>query len=348
MVCPASRQPRLDGGVEVGFGDPHRAGDRELGHRLGRLDDIDNVRGEAEAVAHVGHRDDDAAPRGRVEDHAHGILAIPDAQGMDLDARAGVRQRGAHLEHVGAQDHLGALDEVVGVVLHERGAAGQPLPHDLRGAHENRSLPVPLGAEAIAGLGQALHGQAGELTEPAEVLEVGREGLRPALLEEGTQRNLLAGGVAQRFRAIPTGGQLGGHVVALAVFGHEGIDGPLVHGINDGHEVVDRPRVDRDAEATLSLGLVTLRDCHVAHVVAEAHDAQLVGRRETTGRAHPVGDAATRVLLRGMTDHGGASQAQARQDVRVFAVPVRRLVQVHEVHVDAVPRNFDIGLGRQV
>ena len=49
-----------------------------------------------------------------------------------------------------------------------------------------------------------------------------------------------------------------------------------------------------------------------------------------------------------MTDHGGTSQAQARQDVRVFAVPVRRLVQVHEVHVDAVPRNFDIGLGRQV
>ena len=49
-----------------------------------------------------------------------------------------------------------------------------------------------------------------------------------------------------------------------------------------------------------------------------------------------------------MTDHGGASQAQAREDVRVFAVTVRRLVQVHEVHVDAVPGDLDIGLGRQV
>ena len=49
-----------------------------------------------------------------------------------------------------------------------------------------------------------------------------------------------------------------------------------------------------------------------------------------------------------MTDDRGAGQAQAREDVRVFAVPVRRLVQVHEVHVDAVPGDLDIGLGRQV
>ena len=49
-----------------------------------------------------------------------------------------------------------------------------------------------------------------------------------------------------------------------------------------------------------------------------------------------------------MTDDRGASQAQAREDVGVFAVTVRRLVQVHEVHVDAVPGDLDIGLGRQV
>ena len=49
-----------------------------------------------------------------------------------------------------------------------------------------------------------------------------------------------------------------------------------------------------------------------------------------------------------MTDDGRASQAQARQDVGVFAVTVRRLVQVHEVHVDAVPGDLDIGLGCQV
>ena len=153
VVRPACRQPRLDGSVEVGLRDPHRAGDGELGHRLGRLDNIDNVHGEAEAVAHVGHGDNDGASRGRVEDHADRILAIPDTQGVNLDARTGVRQRGAHLEHVSAQDHLLTLNKVVGVVLHERGATGQPLPHDLRGAHEDRGLPVPLGAEAIADLG---------------------------------------------------------------------------------------------------------------------------------------------------------------------------------------------------
>ena len=49
-----------------------------------------------------------------------------------------------------------------------------------------------------------------------------------------------------------------------------------------------------------------------------------------------------------MTDDRGASQAQAREDVGVFAVTVRRLVQVHEVHVDALPGDLDISLGRQV
>ena len=70
-----------------------------------------------------------------------------------------------------AEDPLGARDEVVGVVLHEARAAGQPRTHDVRDAHEDRGLPVALGAEAVALGHEPLHGEPGQLLERAEVLE---------------------------------------------------------------------------------------------------------------------------------------------------------------------------------
>ena len=65
--------------------------------------------------------------------------------------------------------------QVVGVVLHERRAAGQPGRHRLERAQQHRGLPVALAAEAVAVGHQPLHGEAGQLAQPAEVLEVGGE-----------------------------------------------------------------------------------------------------------------------------------------------------------------------------
>ena len=55
--------------------------------------------------------------------------------------------------------------EMVGVVLHEGGAAGQARRHHLQRAQQHRGLPVAFAAEAVAVGHQPLHGEAGQLAQ---------------------------------------------------------------------------------------------------------------------------------------------------------------------------------------
>ena len=158
------------------------------------------------------------------EDEADGVLAAADGEGVNLQAGAGGGEGGADLEHVRAEDALLSGGEVVGVVLHERGAAGQAGAHDLGGADEDGGLPVALGAEAVAVGHQPLHGEAGELAQAAEVLEAGGERAEPAGVEEGPQAELDRRAVPQRLVPLAAGEQLGRDVVAVGVLVDELVD----------------------------------------------------------------------------------------------------------------------------
>ena len=186
-----------------------------------------------------------------------------------------------------AEDELVAGREVVGVVLHEARAAGEPGAHDVGDAHEDRGLPVALGAEAVALGHEALHREARQLLQRAEVLERRGEGAEAALLEERAQAELDRGAVAQRLVAVAALAQLGHDLVELLVLGDERVDvGVGCRGHRLG-ELVDAPRVDLHAEAQLGLGLVALGDGDVAHVVAEAGELQAAGCREAGRGALP-------------------------------------------------------------
>ena len=66
-------------------------------------------------------------------------------------------------------------------------------------------LPVALGTEAVSVRHQSLNGESGELAQAAEVLEVGGEPAEAAVVEEGAQAGLDAGGVAKLGRSIAAG-----------------------------------------------------------------------------------------------------------------------------------------------
>ena len=86
-------------------------------------------------------------------------------------------------------------------------------------------LPVALGAEAVAVGHQALHGDPGQLAQPAEVLEVGREGVEPARPPGRTAGpTSMRGGVAQGLVPRAARGELGHDRVAGLVLGHDGVD----------------------------------------------------------------------------------------------------------------------------
>ena len=163
---------------KLGRGLPDRPGHGELRQRRVGRHDLDLVGDEPEPVAEVDEPDDETLARQGVEDEPDRVGAVADAERVDLAARRPGRDARADLEHVRTEDLRLAGTEVVGVVLHERGAAGLALAHDLQDPHERRGLPVALGAEAVAVGHEALHGDAGELSQSAEVLEVRREGGR--------------------------------------------------------------------------------------------------------------------------------------------------------------------------
>ncbi len=234
-----------------------------------------------------------------------------------------------------AQDGGAGAAEVVGVVLHEGDATGQALAHDLHQAHQQRRLPVALGAEAVAVGHEPLGADAGQLSQATEVLEGVHEGHRAVRGEEGAQAQLDAGRIAQRGTPLATGTQRRHHRVGLVVLGAEALHlgvGDLVH---DRHQLVDRVGVAGRAQARLHLDLVAVGVGHLAHVVAEADDPQPAGLVGARGGAHPGPDAGLHGGVLPVARDDLARQPQPRHEVGELAVPVGGLVEVHEVHVDA-------------
>ena len=109
---------------------------------------------------------------------------------------------------------------------------GSPAAIDLERAQQRRGLPVALAAEPVAVGHQPLYGQAGQLAQAAEVLEVGGEGAEAAVGEECAQAEFDAGGVAQRVVPLPAGAQLGPTSYSVAVLLDEFGDVLVLHGVD--------------------------------------------------------------------------------------------------------------------
>ena len=106
---------------------------------------------------------------------------------------------------------------VVRVVLHQRRPAGQPGAHDGGDPHEHRRLPVALGTEPVPVGHQALHGEPGQLTQRAEVLERGGERAEAAVLEELAEPDLDRRAVPQRIVSVGAGHEARHDVVEVEV-----------------------------------------------------------------------------------------------------------------------------------
>ena len=132
-------------------------------------------------------------------------------------------------------------------------------------------------------------------------------------------------------------------VLNLVVF-DDALDLIVLDGFVGCDELVDGPSVDGCAEHALGFGLVAFGDGHVAHVVAPTHDLHVVGSIPAGAGACPGADFFGNGRIGVVADHDLAVDAQTGQDVTELTVAVCGLVQVHEVHVDGFPRDFEVVL----
>jgi hypothetical protein len=137
-------------------------------------------------------------------------------------------------------------------------------------------------------------------------------------------------------------------VVRVPVLLDQTIDRGVGGALDPLDQLVDAVAVDRKAEPSLRLDLVALRHRDLAHVVAEPGDPETVRLVPAGCRASPGAEPGIHRWVLPMTDHGLATSPEAGLDERELAIPVSRLVEVHEVHVDVGPGQVAVVLRVQV
>src|SRR4051794_7603206 len=134
------------------------------------------------------------------------------------------------------------------------------------------------------------------------------------------------------------------HLVLIEVRLDELVDVAIGTGVDACRQIADTEGIDAETEASLGLDLVALGDGDLAHVVPEPSDP--AGRPVTSGARgpRPHADPLLDGAVRPMADHDGPFEPQPGSDVSEFAIAVRGLVEVHEIHVDRRPRDLLVEL----
>ena len=118
--------------------------------------------------------------------------------------------------------------------------------------------------------------------------------------------------------------------------------------IDLGDEIADAVAVNLEAEFDLGSDFIALGDGNITHVVAKAGKLGALPVVPGMGGTHPSGDAILDLGVGPVADHHFAAETEARVDEPGLAVSVGRLVQVHEIHVNGLPRQVAIELGVEV
>ena len=265
-----------------------------------------------------------------------------DTQRMYLDARLFRRNRRADLQHMRTERKLLARLKVVGIILHEGRSARDALAHLLHDVRQRGYLPVALAAVAVTLCHQVLRSNAGKLFHAPEILKGIGISAAAVLIQHFLNGDLLARLVADGFHII------GRELVILLIFLHQAVDFLLTYLIHHFNKIADCIGIHLPAELHLYFDLIAFGHRDLTHIIAKAHDLQLAAYGCAYCGTHPATDFFLYICIFPVSCNDLARQTHARCDEAVFAVAVRRLVQVHEIHVDAFVRNVAVELRCEV
>ena len=108
------------------------------------------------------------------------------------------------------------------------------------------------------------------------------------------------------------------------------------------HKLAHGPGIDLPAELDLCFDLIALCDGHLTHIVAEAHDLHVLRYRRTDRRLHPASQPCLHRLVPPVSRDHLARRTQPCANEAVLAVAVRRLIEIHKIHIDLFVRNLTV------
>ena len=164
------------------------------------------------------------------------------------------------------------------------------------------------------------------------------ESMEAALLKETFHPQLNARGVEHILPLITVDLRRRGQAIAAFILINQRADIPLADAVDHLNQIAHRPGIDRKAEFDLGGNFIAIGDRDFTHVVAETADFQMTGILLRNRLAHPGADALMGALILPVAGNHAVLLAHARADKAELAAAVRGLIQVHKVHIDAVPR----------
>ena len=114
------------------------------------------------------------------------------------------------------------------------------------------------------------------------------------------------------------------------------------------HKLAYRTVVHMVAKSLLCLHLVTVRNSHIVHLVAETEDKHILCISPSCAHPHPYGYPLQCVVILPMADNHLATDTHTGAYMAELTVTVSGLVQVHEIHVHSVPWNLLVVLGMEM
>ena len=206
----------------------------------------------------------------------------------------------------------------------------------------------PSRGETVAVRHQPLRRDAGQLGQTVQILKRRGEALEIPARQKCAQPDFDARGFADRFVSLAAFFQIAGDFVGRFVFLAQRVHFLFRGFVDELDQIADAVAVDGVTEFHLRGNLVAFGHGHFAHVVAEAAELRGLPVGPRRRRARPRAELFLRGLFLPEPDDHLAVQPHPAPDEAVLAVAVRGLVHVHEIHVNARPRNVAIVLRVQM
>ena len=220
--------------------------------------------------------------------------------------------------------------EIICVVLNESCRSLSSLSHLHQNRRKSGDLVIPLRSESDAFRHQILGSKTRKLTKAEQVLECIGKRRAPVLPDELFESHLVSCLLAYRIEII------GRHGILLAVFLHLCVDLIIRHLRRTVRNFSDSPVLDLPSIPDLCLEAIAVGHRDITHVVAERCDAQVVRKSHRLRYLSEAPDSVQYILVSVISRNNFMLNVQPCKDITEFSVSMRRLIQIHEVHIDRI------------
>ena len=262
-------------------------------------------------------------------------------QAMYFQFRLVFGNQRTNFQHVRLQNSTLFAIKVQRIVFQEGTTFRHTLTHEPHRTIQSSRLPIAFCTKAITFHHQTLRSQTRNLIEFAQIIEVSRKALGSLIFQQTTQSDFSLSripyfGISFRTRFF----QFRIMIILSPIFFDQSFCISVFYGTIINHQIIDRAIIHVIAQSLFGSYLITIGYSHVIHLITEAKDQHILRICPSSADTHPGSNLLLCGFILPMSYDNFTVLTHPGTDMAEFAVAMSRLVQVHEVHIHRIPRNF--------